>query len=254
MNVSKTLRLVKAAQFRLNSATTNLATQQQAFTSALADLKAGVADAKQRANEAAVAVKEANAKVTEAQNEVATREAEADKASDAFKRHNVSRPKREHRDYHLRGNARAGPQTEADAYPDMPLDAISVSAYHATAKAAFADYASMQAFPAPPSAVCSNLSCLQSREDRPIDACPCNIKETFSGLTAKELKSAKANFHPDRFSKTNDAIRADCQAKASYVHKIVSQISQQSRTDKSKKTQNYQQVARSNNNRSGGRQ
>ncbi|KAK5114588.1 hypothetical protein LTR85_010165 [Meristemomyces frigidus] len=248
LKVSKTTASLKASQFRLNAAAASLVTSQQVFSAAIADVKSGnCADAKERANEAATATKDAQAKLNEAKAEVEAREVEADKAKAAYNGHNSTHPRRNARMPmdHAFFAAKAPIQDESDANPEQPLDAITVNAYHTATKVAFSDYSALTAFPSPPAALCSKPSCLQSKKERVLEACPCNIRDTFSGLNGKEFKQAKMNFLSDRFRKAPEAIRADCQAKAKEVYAVLDAMSQASRSDGKQQGHNkrdFQQV------------
>ncbi|KAK4539436.1 hypothetical protein LTR36_010957 [Oleoguttula mirabilis] len=244
-NLSRTTVSLKASNFRLAAATTALATCQQAFASALADLKAGTcADAKQRANEAAAATKAAQAKLNAAQAEVEAREAEAEKATAKYNSNNSSRPRRDPK-YTFKVN----PMTH-EFYPTtapgqgeaatQPLDDVTIGVYISTSKTALADVSALKAFPAPPAALCAKPSCLQTQKERALAACPCNLRAVFAGLNGKDFRQAKLNYHPDRFAQAPTAIRADCQASAKEITAVLDAMSQSSRSDSKKRGQDKQ--------------
>lgn len=248
-NVTKTTVSLKAAQFRLHAATTTLTTSQQALTSALTALKAensAAADVKQRATAAAAALKDAQAKVSDAEAEVEAREIEADKALASYNNKFALRARRDPRfvNHPTAGDWKA-PADHCD--PAQPLEASAVAAYHAEAKATFADYAAIKAFPAPPTALCTNVSCMQTKGSRALEACGCNIRCLFEGMTEKELKQAKLTLHPDRFNKVPDeAVRADCKAKAKEICAVLNSITQTPRKEQ-KKGQKGQKGPQNNN-------
>lgn len=236
MTVARTATSFKAAGFRQSAALAAFTATQNTFHAALSDLKScNNADTKQRADDAASAMKEAAMKLTEAENQLQARADEAEQAKQAFNGHKASRPRR--------GNARdkyeiaEAPAQSADtAAGALAICPLTVSAFHSASKAALANPTAMTAYPTPPSAPCGNLLCAQGKEDRALDACPCNLRAIFGSLSAKELKAAKNQNLPDRIAKAPAAIRSDCQAKAAEVFAVVDKTLQQSRTDQKKRT------------------
>lgn len=95
----------------------------------------------------------------------------------------------------------------------------AIDAFHATSHAAFDDYSKMTIFPAPPAPPCTQLACLRSSSSRALQACPCNIRAAFSDI--QDLKTARVQWHPDKFSKCPESLRAGFQKKAQEVFVVV---------------------------------
>jgi hypothetical protein len=82
------------------------------------------------------------------------------------------------------------------------------------------DYATLTAFPAPPSEPCGMLACTRSKADRLLEACPCNIRRVFAG--ERNIKVMRTGFHPDKFARCPKILREDFQNKAQEVFVVLS--------------------------------
>ncbi len=122
--------------------------------------------------------------------------------------------------------ATAKPQVTEIIAAAQPICPVSISAFHADCKSAFADIEAMTTFPEPPAALCAKLACTRGKNDRALAACPCNIEGVFKGQTPKQLKAAKNSFQPDKFAKCSEDVRADFQAKAKEIFTVVDRMSQ----------------------------
>lgn len=242
-NVSRSETSVKAASFRFIKASSDATTSQQHLTATLAELKSNnVPETKQRANHAAQALKAANAALSEATEALETRKAEAESAKEAYNEHHATRPRRANNRDKFE-YAMASRETSEASQAICPL---SIAAFQSAAKANLANVANMSSFPEPPSQPCANPNCIKSKKDRALDACPCNIGATFSGLTFKALTAAKNSYHPSRFDKAPESIRSDSKAKAKEIYDVVNRMWMNTPTSGSGKGKknNYQQASR----------
>ncbi|KAK4542197.1 hypothetical protein LTR36_007044 [Oleoguttula mirabilis] len=115
--------------------------------------------------------------------------------------------------------ARGGYRDDDDPYAKIkqrePIAQANIDAFFAASKLAFADYAVMRCFPEPElTARCASLACRREEDTRTLLTCPCAIKTVFGGLDKSQLKAIRLQYHPDKFARCEESIRAGFQAKA----------------------------------------
>lgn len=115
---------------------------------------------------------------------------------------------------HLKRPVPKAKRTEA-AKALKPPTKESIDGYLAALSLAFADYTTIRRFPEPhPKAPCTLLACGRTAKSRALLACPCLIKAIYGGLDKAELKTARLQYHPDKFARCDEGLRAGFQKKA----------------------------------------
>lgn len=122
---------------------------------------------------------------------------------------------------------RSGAQAFTPSAPKEPK--VTCAQWLAACKLAFADKASMTAFPSPPTGPCYSAGCKASAGSRALEACGCTIRDACRELTTAELKAARVMFHPDKFGQCPEAVRAKIQKAASEVFVVVEALFAQAR-------------------------
>ncbi|KAK5125812.1 hypothetical protein LTR85_012088 [Meristemomyces frigidus] len=119
----------------------------------------------------------------------------------------------------------SGPRaTKAKSF--QPPEAINE--FFAAKTLAFADYTAIRTFPEPePWVPCASLACRREEKTRALLACPCVIKTIFGGLDKGQLKTERTRWHPDKWAKCEESLRAAFQAKGQEMFVISDRMYQQ---------------------------
>ncbi|KAK4629437.1 hypothetical protein CLAFUW4_08232 [Fulvia fulva] len=85
------------------------------------------------------------------------------------------------------------------ARPTVTSFQAKIDQWRVDCEAAFADYANIKVFPAPPTDTkCFKQACRV--EKRALTACRCQIRHAFSSVPGLDFKKERIAWHPDRFS------------------------------------------------------
>ncbi|EME43801.1 hypothetical protein DOTSEDRAFT_23926 [Dothistroma septosporum NZE10] len=96
----------------------------------------------------------------------------------------------------------------------------TVVAWREQCAAAFADYASLEAFPIPPAnSFCTNQACQQDGHVLPL--CKCQVRHTLSQVSNLNLKQERLSWHPDRFAVCAENMKVEFQSMATEIFVIV---------------------------------
>ena len=110
--------------------------------------------------------------------------------------------------------------------PTIPQ--ATIDAFHAALPLLFnpATIPSLTAatFPDPLYVTCGRTACASNKDSRALEACEHNIAALHAGFGLKELKKARAMWHPDRFARVPEAggVRREVERKAGEVFGVLS--------------------------------
>ena len=119
--------------------------------------------------------------------------------------------------------------------PQPTVARDSYATWYENASAAFADYSKMKSFPAPPAPrfTCTKPVCIRGKGARALELCACDVEKAFKMLQSTSTSGAppklvlskeRLKWHPDRFSKCPEELRADFQKKAKEVFVVVDRM------------------------------
>lgn len=182
--------------------------------------------AKREAQEAQKAKSDARAAMEEAKHEAAAKAAMEAEAKEQLRLFRYYRPRngKPRQGFGVggggEGDEQGDPSSSFTERMQTPLPQEAIDAYHTEAGAAFeAGFSAMTTFPEPPAVRCVNSSCYATKETRKLEACPCNIRAIFAGVT--DLKKLRNNYHPDKYAVVEAAVPG-AQAKAAEIFVVLS--------------------------------